>query len=129
MPIKIKLNQLVLAVETKTIERLEACQPPWRYRFTCAKLCAAVLEEYRQYSTLRDELVRRYGIEDKEKHLIVVAHPDNTPERMQAFHDGLNELLGTEINLANEALYAVQLGENCTLTISDIRMLGPLIVE
>jgi hypothetical protein len=129
MPIKIKLGQLVSAVEAKAIEHFEACEPPWCHRFACAKLCAAVLEEYRRYSVLRDELVRKYGIEDKEKHLITVSHPDNTPEKMQTFHDGLNALLGTEIDLAGEPLSAAQLGEKCTLTIGDIRALGPLLVE
>jgi len=129
MPINIRLGQLVAAVEAKIIEKIETGRPPWGVRFACAKLCAAVLEEYQRYAMIRDELVRRYGVLDKEKSVITISHPDNTAENMQAFHDGLNAVLAGNVDIACEPLSSARLGDDSPLTIGDIRMLGPLLVE
>lgn len=129
MPIKIKLGQLVAAVEAKVIERIESGKPPWAVRFACARFCAAVLEEYGRYAKIRDELVRQYGLLDQTKGIITVSHPNNSPENVKAFYDGLNEVLASEAEIACEPLSTTRLGEESPLTIGDIRLLGPLVVE
>lgn len=129
MSIQTTVGQIASAVDGKALAKIEEGLPPVRYRFACAKFCAAVREEYQRYAQLRDRLVREYGIADKDKHTISVAHPSNPPERVAAFNDKMKELLDSSVELLLEPLSAAKLGDTVSLTIGDLELLGPLIVE
>jgi hypothetical protein len=122
----LKLVQLVSAVDSKALGKLEGAAPPWAVRFACARLTEAVLTEYRRYEKLYGDLVRQFGVKDGDK--IAVYHKDNTEANMTAFSAALQELLASEVKLAVEPISATKLGE-MDLTIGEVRCLGPLLTE
>jgi hypothetical protein len=125
---KLKLSQIVALVQAKTVERLEGSKPPWKIRLLLAQLVDALLVEYRRFERLQADAVKQYGVADPErKGYIVVQHPANTVENMQAFNDAILALLESDIELAVRPLDLSEL--ELDLTTGDVRLLRPLLVE
>jgi len=125
---KITVARLVEIVEGGVLTHLEAMKLPWGYRMACARFVEALLSEYKRFVQLRTQLIRTYGVADPIKGTIQIAHPDNTTSNIEAFHTGLADLLDTEVEITVPLLSAAQLSES-DLTITDIRLLGPLLLE
>lgn len=129
--IKLRLSQIVVAVQSKALDKLEDAIPPGAYRFRCARLTEAVLVEHQRWKKQELEAVRRYGILNKATRLISVADPENSPENVAAFEDAMRNLLEAEVELACDPVSFEKLGKEAqeVLTVGDLRCLGPLIVE
>ena len=129
MPIKIPLTKLVAAVESGALGRLEKARIPWKYRMTCAKLASVVVAEYQRFSKLRLEMVKKHNGKEIKPGTFTVAHEGNPPEAVQAFTDDMQQLLDTPLDLEVAPLSIEKLGDDCDLSVEDIRLLGPLLVE
>lgn len=129
MAIKLTLSQLVMAVEGAAIKNLEAADIPWDYRMTCARLTAEVFVEYTRFAKLRLALIKEHGGKETEQNTIVIAHAENTPEAIQAYHDKLAALLDSSVELHSKPLSLGKLGERCGLSTADLRLLDPLLTD
>lgn len=122
----IKMSQIVAAVESGALKKIEEGFPPWRYRLTCARFVDAIRSEYRHYDQARIEAVKKYGVENKEKPGVIEVSPENRP----AFGDAMLELLETDVELSVEALEGDKLGPELqkTLTVADLSALAPFLI-
>ena len=130
--IKFKLSQLVLAVQSGAFKKLEEQQPPGAYKFKCVRITDALMAEYQRYVKLQTEAIKKYGVPNPETGAITVANAKNTPENVIAFNDAINDLLDGEVELKDfDPVSFTQLGQKAqeALSIGDLRLLGPFLVE
>jgi hypothetical protein len=129
---KLKLFQIVTAVESGAIAKLEAGSPPWRCRLDIARLTEEILLEYQRYKRLHNAAVMEYGVpslDEKRQKVVMIAHPDNTPEKIKAFSDALSTLLDSDIELVSKPISIAALSDSIPLNIGDVRALGSLLKD
>lgn len=123
-----KLGQIVTLIDGGILAKIEQSTPRWNYRLHCARFVDAVREEYRRYRKLHGTLVQQYGAQNPEK-------PEEwrvdmtDPEKGMAFSDAMMQLLETELDLAITPLSSELLGDSANLTVGEVRLLSPFLVE
>jgi hypothetical protein len=152
MSIKTTLGQLVTANESNALGNVSGLLPPGSYHFRVAKLIDAVDRELRDYTKQRNVLIKKYGVPVLvEKDGQQVPNGDITLkgasiDNTLAFNTALGELLALEVTIPYEPIIWAKLGldkpaegpcPHCgkpvkttpNLSINDVRLLGPLLVE
>jgi hypothetical protein len=132
MSIKITLGALVHAVQSKTLAKVAEQILPGAYGFRVAKLLDAVDAEMTAYGKQNQALFKKYGRSDKDaKGQDILTLAGTAPENFMAFNDAMNELLTAETTIPYEPILWSKLGEKAqqALTVQDVRLLGPLLVE
>jgi hypothetical protein len=132
MSIKITLGQLVNAVRSGTLAKVAEQILPGAYNFRVAKLLDAVDAEMAGYGKQHQALFKKYGKpakDDKGQDILSLAGVE--PEIIMAFNDAMSELLAAETTIPYEPILWEKLGDKAqqALTIQDVRVLGPLLVE
>jgi hypothetical protein len=128
MSIKLKLRQLVLAMQSQALTHVAEAIPPGGYHFRVSKLLSAVDVELTNYQKQNQALVRKYGKPD-EKGNINVAEAEF--EAQEAFNLAMAELGNQDVVIPYEPIIWSKLGEEAQkkLTIRDVHALGALLVE
>jgi hypothetical protein len=129
---KIGLNRLVFAVETKILAKVGDLIPPGGYLFRAAKFLNAVEREYGDYVKQRNALIVKYGVDGKDVNgRATKTLAGASPENIAAYSDAMSALLDVETTIPYEPIIFAKLGPEAQtkLSINDVRALGSLIVE
>jgi hypothetical protein len=132
MSIKITLGALVHAVQSKTLAKVAEQILPGAYNFRVAKLLDAVDAEMAGYGKQQQALFKKYGLPGKSKDgQDILTLAGATLENVTAFNDAMGELLASEVLIPYEPIIWTKLGEKAQqmISIQDVRILGPLLVE
>jgi hypothetical protein len=132
MSIKLTLGALVHAVQSKTLAKVAEQILPGAYNFRVAKLLDAVDAEMAGYGKQQQALFKKYGLPGKgENGQDILTLAGATPENVAAFGNAMSELMDAEILIPYEPIIWTKLGDKAqaALTIQDVRILGPLLVE
>jgi hypothetical protein len=130
--IKLPLGALVTAVQSGTLAKVAGLILPGAYNFRIAKLLDAVDVEMTGYGKQQQALFKKYGIPGKgDKGQDILTLVGAPPEDIVAFNDAMGALLAVEVMIPYEPIIWEKLGPKAheTLTIQDVRVLGPLLVE
>jgi hypothetical protein len=130
--IKLTLGALVTAVQSGTLAKVAGLILPGAYNFRVAKLLDAVDAEMTGYSKQQQALFKKHGVPGKgDKGQDILTLVGATPENIVAFNDAMGALLAVEVMIPYEPIIWEKLGEDAhkVLSIQDVRVLGPLLVE
>jgi hypothetical protein len=129
--IKLKLSQIVFAVQSKALDKIEDAIPPGAYRFRCARLTEAVLTVHQRWKKQELDAVRKWGVANKDTGLTNVMDPANSRANVEAFEEAMRSLLDAEVEIDADPISFDLIGKEAQdlLTVKDVRCLGPLIVE
>jgi hypothetical protein len=125
---KTTLRKIVLAISSKAVDLLETAVPEGAYRFEYARLLENAFAAYQTYIGQHNKLVRKYGYKDENR--VVVDHPKNTPENIDAFNEAIEGMLDAEVELHHSPVSFAKIDPEAQklLKIGVIRQLGDLIV-
>jgi hypothetical protein len=129
---QLPLGTLVTAVQSGTLAKVAGLILPGAYNFRVAKLLDAVDAEMAGYGKQQQALFKKYGIPGKgDKGQDILTLVGATPENVVAFNDAMGALLAVEVMIPYEPIIWEKLGEEAqkVLSIQDVRVLGPLLVE
>jgi uncharacterized protein YbaA (DUF1428 family) len=137
MSIKTTLAQVVVAFESGTVNNVCGVIPPGSYHFRVAKLVDAAEHDYKDYLKQKQALFKKYGVPqtvEKDGKQVPTGNLTligATPENIMAFNDAMSALLDTETTIPYEPIIWSKLGDEAQkkLTVSDVRIMGPLLVE
>jgi hypothetical protein len=133
MSIKLKLEEVVKAVQSGALKRLAGYVVPGSYGFRAAKLISAAEREHQEFAQQNQALVRKYGVPEERdgKPTGQITLAGASVETIKAFNDDLLALLNTETTIPYEPLVFSKLGPEVQtkLTVADIMALGPLLQD
>jgi hypothetical protein len=126
--IKTTLGQLMAANQEKALAKVAEAIPPGGYHFCVAKLLDAVYKEIAGFNKQNQALVRKYGVVREDASISMVGA---SGENIEAFNDGIRELLELEVQIPYEPIVWAKLGEEAQkkLSVGDVQVLGPLLIE
>lgn len=126
--IKTTLGQLYAADQRKALTKVAEIIPPGGYHFRVAKLLDAVAKEIVGFNKQNQALVKKYGVVHEDGSIGMAGA---SVENIEAFNNGIHELLELEVQIPYEPIIWAKLGEEAQkkLSIGDVQLLGPLMVE
>lgn len=132
MSIKTTLGQLKNANDFRALSKVSDLIPPGSYKFRVAKLIDAVEADLKGLNKQHLELLKKFGVPGKDdKGNAVLTTTGASPENVEAFNNEFAKLLETETLVPYEPILWSKLGAAAqeTLTVGDVRLLGPLLVD
>jgi len=120
---KIKLRDVADPDVRASLTNLVQVKLPAKVAHKLAKFAKQINAEFQDFNTTRDEIIRKIGVEDKEKSVIQVP-----PEKMDDFKREITELLEEEISVDFEPIHVNVLGD-AILTPADLANLSFMFID
>jgi len=123
--IKIKLAQLVNAMQSKALDRLMEMAMPIKTTFRLRQITKQVNEKLADYHKLRDELFTKYGAVANQESGIWEFDKANVP----VINEEHTSLTSTDIELTGEPFKMRDFLSSAAISVNDLDLLAWLIID